>query len=198
MRIFVCLVAVALALGIPASAQAQSGFAGIKGGVVVGKTSASGAGSFDTHVGRGGAIGVFAGIKLGETVRIQPEVLLTGRRFSDSTDAFSISARAIEVPILLHFRFATDRRAHPVLFVGPQITFVSNVRQTTAQAETDIDDRIGDTDTGLTFGAGFEMSAGRGSFVVDGRVNVGLKDLSETGPPALKSRAFLLMAGYRF
>ncbi len=48
------------------------------------------------------------------------------------------------------------------------------------------------------FGAGFEMAAGCGAFVLDGRVNIGMKNLSETGPPALKSRAFLLLPGYRF
>jgi hypothetical protein len=198
MRILVCAVAIALAVGVPAPARAQSGSAGVKGGINVGKVTASGTDAFDTKVGTGGSIGGFVAIPLGETARIQPEVLFSQRRFSGVTADLTVESRAVEVPILLHLLVATGQRVRPVLFAGPQLTFISKVTQSTAQGDTDISDNIAGVDAGLTFGGGFEMAAGRGAFVVDGRVNIGMKDLSQSGPPALKSRAFLLLAGYRF
>lgn len=198
MRIFVCAVAIALSMGLPAPGHAQGVSAGVKGGINSGKATASGTGSFSTNVGTSGSLGGFVTIALGETARLQPEVLFSQRRFSGSSGAFTIESRAVEVPILAHFVFAPGRRVRPVLFAGPQLTFISNVMQSTAQGESDISDNIKDVDAGLTFGAGFEAAAGNGAFVVDARVNIGMKDLSESGSPSLKSRAFLLLAGYRF
>lgn len=197
MRIFVCA-AIALAVSIPAPVHAQAVSAGIKGGLNVSKAAASGTDGFTTKVGAGGSLGGFVAIALGETARIQPEVLFSARRFSGVFSDFTVTNRAVEVPILLHLTFSHDRRVQPVLFAGPQLTFISKVTQSTPQGDIDISDNIAGVDAGLTFGAGLEMAAGRGAFVVDGRVNLGMRDLSETGPPALKSRAFLLLAGYRF
>jgi len=198
MRIFVCVVAIVLAGVIPSTAQAQSGSAGIKGGLIMANLSTSGTGSFETSTEAGGALGVFAAIEFGTIVRLQPELMITQQKFAIDQAAATVKSRAVAIPVLMHLRFGGDRRVRPVLFVGPQISFISKVTQDTARGETDISDDIADVDAGVTVGGGFEATAGRGAFVVDVRATFGMKDLSETGSPALKSRAFMLLAGYRF
>lgn len=197
MRLFVCLFIVSV-LALPATARAQAGSAGTKGGLVSTTISTSGAGSFETDAGMGGVIGVFAAIELGGSARLQPELLITQRRFSAPGLGFSVKARAIDVPLLLHLRFAPNRRVRPILFAGPQLSFISKVTQTTPAGAVDISDDIKNVDAGLTVGGGLEASAGPGAFVVDARVGFGFQDLSETGPPSIKSRAFMLLVGYRF
>ncbi len=198
MRIFVCVVAVALIAMTPSAARAQSGSAGLKGGLIAANLSTSGSGAFETSAEAGFALGVFGAIEFGAIARLQPEVLITQQRFAISLVGATVKSRAVAVPLLMHLRFGGDRRVRPVVFAGPQVSFISKVTQQAALGETDISDSIAGVDTGLTVGAGFEAAAGRGAFVVDARATFGLKDLSETGPPALKSRAFLLLAGYRF
>lgn len=198
MRIFVCVVVAALTAIAPSAARAQSGSAGIKGGLIAANLSTSGAGSFETSAEAGFALGVFGAIEFGAVARLQSELLITQQRFAISLAGATVKSRAIAVPLLMHLRFGGDRRVRPVVFAGPQISFISKVTQQTAQGETDISDNIGGVDAGVTMGAGFEATAGRGAFVIDARATFGVKDLSETGPPALKSRAFMLLAGYRF
>lgn len=198
MRIFVCVVVAAVTALTPSAARAQSGSAGIKGGLIAANLSTSGAGSFDTSAEAGFALGMFAAIEFGAVARLQPELLLTQQQFAIPLAGATVNSRAIAVPLLMHLRFGGDRRVRPVLFAGPQISFISKVTQQTALGETDISDNITGVDAGLTMGAGFEAAAGRGAFVVDARATIGVKDVSETGAPALKSRAFMLLAGYRF
>ncbi|MGE0863146.1 MAG: porin family protein [Vicinamibacterales bacterium] len=198
MQILVCVVVAAVTVMIPSAARGQSVSAGVKGGLLAANLSASGAGSFDTSAEAGFTLGLFGAIKLGTIARLQPELLMTQQRFAISLAGATVKARAVAVPVLMHLRFGGDRRVRPVLFAGPQISFISKVTQQTAQGETDISDNIAGIDTGLTAGAGFEAVAGGGAWVVDARATFGMKDLSEAGPPALKSRAFMLLAGYRF
>lgn len=196
MRIFVCLLA-AMMLAWPAAANAQRVSGGLKGGLASTNLSVTGPGAFDTSADVTGAAGGFAAVELGRMVRLQAELLLTALRASVPAPGVTVKARAVAVPVLLHLRFG-ERRVRPVIFAGPQFSAVSNVTQTSAAGEADISDDIRDIDLSVAIGAGLEAEAGRGAFLLEVRGAVGVRDLSETGPPAIKSRAWLLLAGYRF
>jgi hypothetical protein len=171
---------------------------GVKGGFVGASLSVEGPGAFDTNADPGPVLGGFVGIDLTPGVRLQPEVLFARRRFQspDFEEALAIDARVIEVPVLVHKRF--NRRVQPVIFAGPQLGIIFEVRQRFGQIRTDISREIRDVDFGVVAGAGLEARAGRGAIVMEGRVNAGFRDLSEADDTDMKSRGFLVLFGYRF
>ena len=200
MRIFVSAAVVVCALTWPATAAAQGGVFGIKGGLVVGDVSTSGVGEFDTDANTGPVIGGFAGVTITPQLRLQAEVLFSNRRFSaaDVTIDAKVRSRGVEVPILFVLQGRESERVRPMIYAGPQFSIISKVTQTVSGVETDMSDRIKDTDVGVTAGGGLEIANGRGAFVIEVRATVGLKDLNEDANPSIKSRAFMMLAGYRF
>jgi hypothetical protein len=200
MRIFVSAAVVVCALTWPAVAAAQGGVFGIKGGLVVGDVSTSGVGEFDTDANAGPAIGGFAGVTLTPQIRLQAEVLFSNRRFSaaDPTVDAKIRSRGVEVPVLFVIQGRENQRVRPMIYAGPQFSFISTVTQTVSGVEVDMSDRIKDTDAGVTAGGGLEVANARGAFVIDARAIIGLRNLNEDTTPSIKSRAFMMLVGYRF
>ena len=200
MRIFVSAAAVVCALSWPAMAAAQGGVFGIKGGLVLGDVSTAGVGEFKTDADAGAAIGGFAGVTITPQIRLQAEVLVSNRRFSpaDETIDARIRSRGVEVPLLLVIQGRESERVRPMIYAGPQFSFISKVTQTVSGIEIDMSDRIKNTDVGVTAGGGLEIANARGAFVIDVRANIGLRDLNEDAEPSIKSRAFLILVGYRF
>lgn len=198
-RVLVTLAAIVTMAGAR-NADAQEVSWGFKGGIVLASLETSGPGAFETDDDAGGTIGGFVGWAVTGIVRIQPEVLVTTRRFwaRNVGSPFGISATGVEVPLLVHFRFPEGRRAQAVLFAGPQLGAIANVTQAMGQTETDISDQVKDLDVGATFGGGVELPAGPGALVLDVRISLGLRNLSESSDPSFKSRAALVLAGYRF
>lgn len=188
----------ALVMTGPAAAQSVDG--GVKGGVVAGRLSLDGAGAFDTAARIGATAGGFVAVGLGRYWRLQLEALYAERRFRASgvPVAIAVRSRGVEVPLLLHLAAPEGRRVRPLAFAGPQVSFVSAVRQTVGGAAADISDRVADLDIAAAAGLGLEIAAGRGAIVVDGRAVIGLKELNEAPPPEYRSRAFTLLLGYRF
>ena len=200
MRVFV-IGAVAAAGLAPGLAAAQDVAVGVRGGVV---WSTLATGGFDDELepdaGTGGTIGGFVEAGSARMVSFRPEVLVTWRRFtlSDGETDRDSGATAIDVPLLLCLRTASAARAKGVLFVGPQLSFLTSVWQEVGGVRADIDEAIKDVDAGLTFGGGVEAPAGRGAFLLDARLTIGLKNLWEQEGPTVKSRGFGVMIGYRF
>ncbi|MGE0462106.1 MAG: porin family protein [Vicinamibacterales bacterium] len=173
---------------------------GIKGGVISASIATSGPGAFETSADSGIAAGAFVGMTVGKGFSFQPEVLLTTRRFSATIPAtsFSVATTGIEVPLLLHVRVPGNRRWQATLFAGPQVGFIPSVTQVVEGVRTNIADEIRNVDMGAVVGGGVEVLAGRGALVLDARVTLGLRNVSETPAPRFGSRAFLAMIGYRF
>jgi hypothetical protein len=92
----------------------------------------------------------------------------------------------------------SDRRAGaPVLAVGPFASFETSERlKLTGSQDTSVDvNNLKGTDVGVTFGAGLEIDAGPGRWVIEGRYDSGTVDLN---PDGSRSGAWLLMTGFRF
>ncbi|MGE0813416.1 MAG: outer membrane beta-barrel protein [Vicinamibacterales bacterium] len=197
-RGFVC--AVCLIGLLPTGVRAQSWSGGIKAGVIAGRLETSGAGAFDTAADAGAIGGGFVGVTLGRAVRIQVEVLPAERRFSSKGTpvSFDIRSRGLEVPLLLQVGRLSEARVRPLLFVGPQLNFISRVVQRVEGGETDLTDSVAGTDLAITFGGALEIAAGRGAVVLEVRASVGTSQLNETSPPSFSSRAAGLLVGYRF
>lgn len=200
MRIFVSAVAVVCTLAVPAEVSAQSAFFGIKGGLAVADISTSGTGGFDAGAGTGPLIGGVAGVRITARARVQVEVLFGQRRVSATEGAVDaeIRSRGLEIPLLFVVNGPQDRRVVPMIYAGPQLNVISKVTQTVGGSEIDLSDRIKNSDPGITFGGGLEIAAARGAFTIDARGNVGLRNVNEDPAPTFKSRAFQLLAGYRF
>ena len=200
MRILVSAAVVVCALTWPALAAAQSGVFGIKGGLVVGDVSTSGVGEFDTDANAGAAIGGFAGVTITPHLRLQAEVLFSNRRFSaaDVTVDARIRSRGVEVPILFVVQGREGQRVRPMLYAGPQFSSISKVTQTVSGIEADMSDRIKNTDAGVAAGGGLEIARASGAFIIEVRAIVGLRNLNEDTDPSIKSRALMMLVGYRF
>ena len=178
-------------------AHAQT-HAGLKAGTVNTNLSVSGPGAFDTDGEFGFVAGGFVSVPVGPRVRLQPEFLVTERKFSVRavSPTPSVSSRAYEMPVFIQFRFGES--SHPFVNAGPQVTIISSVKQRAGGAEVDISDEIADVDFGVAFGAGVEIPVKRGAIVIEGRVQFGFRDLSEGSETTMRSRGAMALAGYRF
>jgi hypothetical protein len=185
-------------MALATAARAQSPSFGVKAGLVAATVSTSGTGAFDTEADPTAAGGAFVGIRLNDRFFVQPELLISNRRFTIQNEAgINVRSRSIEVPILLNARLALSGRVRPVLFAGPQFGRITKVTQTFAGRTTDISDQIKDGDGGVVFGGGVEIGLGRGALTVDARGSIGMRNVG-TGSTEIKSRAFMLLGGYRF
>lgn len=201
MRRQLCIAAGLGALLITAgNARAQDVSWGVKGGLVFGALDTSGPGRFDTSSDAGGVFGGFVGVGLGRYVRVQPELYWSVRRFAttDAATPFAVSARGVEIPLLLQARFPDARAARVLVFGGPQFGFIGKVTQHVGAVSTDIGREIKDRDLAIVLGAGVERALTSGALVIDLRAVLGGRNLNEGGVGVLKSRAFTLLAGYRF
>jgi hypothetical protein len=182
-----------------ACAFAQQVEGGLKVGITSSTVSATGLEGFDSDAG----IGVLAGgwVSVGrERVRLQPELLVTTRRFSTPSPegTVDVSSRLVEVPVLLLSRWRTDQRTRPLLFGGPYFAFIGKATQTIGGVESDLDAQLKGADAGVLLGGGIEVGAHRGAIVLETRVTIGLRNLSEIDDVTFKSRTVMASFGYRF
>jgi hypothetical protein len=187
------------------AAAAEPAFAqGIEVGVKAGMTSATISPKGIPGLDPGARIGGLAGGWIsfgGDLFRLQPEVFWIRRRFESPvqpTGKIAFTADAIDLPVLLVARFRSGEKARPSLFAGPFFSFISDVTQTFNGVKTDLTPQIKATDSGVTFGFGVDVAAGRGAMVVDTRLAIGLRDISEPAATRIYTRAFMASIGYRF
>lgn len=179
--------------------RAQGVSWGLKAGATASALETDGAGAFDTAPRAGAAIGTFVSWQF-DRVRLQPELYFASRRFVTTDTAFRIAARSssFELPILID---VAALRRNPVsihVFAGPQFNVIKRVEQTFNGQTVEITNDFVNVDAGATVGAALEIARGSRALTIDARTNIGLRDLSHTGPPALRSRALLVLAGLRF
>jgi opacity protein-like surface antigen len=204
----------ALLLVIAASLMAASSFAavaakkkaaaskveiGVKG--IIGMTNVGGS-AMDgvTHamqLGFGG--GLFAQIKAGKTLMIQPELgfVTGGTKITEGGVDVHINTSAIELPVLIKAVFGDEKsKIKPAVFVGPAIAMIMSAKEkVTGEPAVDIKDQINTTNLSLVGGVGLEAS----KLVVDLRYELGLSNLAKDAPSgiAMKSSAILLGIGYK-
>jgi opacity protein-like surface antigen len=200
MKRLVCLLVCATAVLTAAEARAQEVSFGVKGGLLRATLENEGIVSFDPKSDNGFTAGASLGIELKHGIRIQPELLFADRRLHGTSGSVTVTAkmRAFDVPLLLVGRGNLDGNVQPVFYAGPQFSYISKVRQSVGSTTVDSTDDIRSLDFGLTLGAGLEAKAGRGAFTLEGRINLGLRDLTIDSTNSQKTRALALMAGYRF
>jgi len=159
---------------------------------------------------KGKSAGIGLGWSIGGPWELQPQLLYVekGVSFGESvgTDVAGIPTGtfetlnvtgALEVPVLLRWNVPIGERVHPVLAVGPFASFeISERLKLTGSQDTSVDvNNLKGTDVGVTFGAGLEIDAGPGRWVIEGRYDSGTVDLN---PDGSRSGAWLLMTGFRF
>jgi hypothetical protein len=179
------------------AASAQDVSWGLKGGVTFASLSTA---AFDTSTDPSGSAGGFVGIDLGPIVRLQPEVYWSVRRFAASAGStpFAVSARGVEIPVLLQVRLRSSRPVRIVAFAGPQIASIGRVTQKVGTTQTNISDQIKNRDVAMVVGGGVERAFAGGAFVADVRALIGTRNLAEASGSSIESRAFHVLVGYRF
>jgi hypothetical protein len=182
-----------------APASGQTPFT-VKAGFTASTISVSGRGAFDTSPEIAPAVGGSVAVAIRPTVRFQPEVWFALRRFTSSDFPLPLAAesRSLEVPLLMVKVLRAAGRTHPMLFGGPQLSYLITVKQTVGSQQSDITNDFDAVDGGITFGGGLEIDAARGALVIEARANVGLRDLSKVPETSVRSRAFFGLLGYRF
>jgi hypothetical protein len=199
----VCVAAGVMVLASASVVSAQSSEPrvsfGVKAGLVRATVSSDDA-SFDPTAQNGFGAGVTLGIELGRGIRFQPEAIFSNQKFgqTEGNDTLTVKARFVDVPLLLATRGNVDGKAQPVFYAGPMLGFRSKVTQTLNTVTVDSTDEIEKVNVGFVLGAGVEIQSGRGALTFEGRVNLGVRNLSKDKTDSLKSRSFMLLAGYRF
>lgn len=197
-RLWLMTVGVCTLSAMATAAHAQSVSFGVKAGLVAATVATSGPGAFDTEADPTAAGGASVNFRINDRFSIQPELLISNRRFTIQNEAgINVRSRSIEVPVLLQAALVVSGRVRPVLIAGPQFGRITKVTQTFGSRTTDISDQIKDGDGGFVIGGGIEVAAGRGHVTVDARGSIGLRNVG-TGPTTIRSRGFMLLGGYRF
>jgi len=198
-----CLIAL-----LPCSAAAQDSF-GVKGGMTFGDIPKIGDVIDELGTSTGQRIGYAAGgfLNFGfGGFSIQPEVLYTQKGVKVEVAGGGASATTriktdfIDVPILARYTIGKGVRAY--FLAGPSFDFRTKAVISTLfggeEDDEDVSDDVESFELAFVFGGGIEL----GPFLAEARWSEGLTNLpkSEDGdsPEGVKTRTFLLLAGFRF
>lgn len=148
---------------------------------------------------------------------LQPEINYTVKGFDvgetdqgqDISSKYKISA--IEIPVLIAYRFPVRGRLKPGLVFGPYLGFAHKVREVqTAFGSTEkreLDDNLKKTDVGLVFGGNIRYSLGSMNVLLSVRYYLGLTNISKNitkvsydfqENDTIKNRAFTVSLGIAF
>ena len=143
--------------------------------------------------------GIFVGIPVTPNFLIQPEVLYSqkGAKLEAAGEEATVKIDYIEVPVLFKGRFGSGG-AKPSVFAGPAVGFKVTGKTEFQGEEEDIED-LKSTDFGIVFGAGLDLAAGSGSFILDVRYTLGLTTLDDSDEPDdVKNGVWSFSVGYAF
>jgi hypothetical protein len=173
--------------------------AGLKVGMTSCTLSVAGLPGFEPDAGSAALGGGWLSIGR-DDLRVQTEVTYGGRRFSSPSPIgdIDVSARVLEIPVLIVGRWRPNARTRPLLFGGPSFGFLPSVTQTIGSNTVNIDDEIKGADVGAVIGGGLEIRAGRGAVLLDARYTHGLRDVSESDVTSFRPRTVAMSFGYRF
>jgi len=163
---------------------------------------------------KGFGAGIGLAWPLAASLEVQPEVLYMqkGISFGESEavdESGSVAGTfetlyvvdAIEVPLLLRWEVPTGGRVHPVLSGGPFVSFelAERFKFTGDQTGSQDYEALKNTDYGVVLGAGLELDAGPGRWILQGRYELGLADLGTIYlSDDVHSGAWFITTGYRY
>jgi len=212
MRGVIAVVLAACVIGLlPGVAVAQQVSVGVKGGLSFGDIPNFGSTAENvevtTSMRTGFAAGGFLNILVSGGFSIQPEVLFTQKGVEMSASAGSSTGTArlkfdfVDVPVLARYSFGKGKTKGYV-FAGPSFDFKTGAKAWAESGgstqEEDISSEVESVEYAFVFGGGVQF----GRFLVEARWSEGLSDLEKNkdaeSSGAMKSRTFLVLAGFRF
>ncbi len=195
----------------PCAAAAQEVGGGLKAGLVLGDVPSANelvtdVTNLSTSLRNGLAAGGFIMVRWKNGFAVQPEVLYTQKGVEaaalEGVESVIVRFRTdfIDVPVLGRYTFGKGVRGY--VFAGPSFDFRlnGNLKFTAIgiSQEEDVSSELKTFEFALVFGGGVEF----GPVLFEARWSEGLTDLNKqttsTTEPALKTRAFLFLAGFRF
>jgi len=211
-RFIVGLFVLALAAAAPATLAAQDWHLGAEGGLNISDLDVEGE-ELDSETGvRFGAVLRYAFAPEG-LIGIQTGVAYSqkGASETDGDLDLAIELDYIEVPLLLTVNLPTASSVRPRLYAGPQVAFEASCTLTGTEGSISVDvdcdsDEIEDlgfetesTDFSLLFGGGLDVEAGPGVLTLDGRYDLGLRNINASSgadQAEAKNRNVQIVAGY--
>jgi opacity protein-like surface antigen len=184
------LLTLSLLVLVPAAAHAQFG---MKGGIAFSDIGVEN-GSVDFSNKTGFAGGISYGLRLGENIALQPELLWI-QKGGESGNA-DVTLSYLELPVLFRFEIPTGSVV-PFVVAGPYADFKIGDECSVQQANECLDEPKS-SDFGLALGAGLRLS-GETGITLEIRWDRGLTNINsvEEGFDA-KTRAVMLLVGLSF
>lgn len=173
-----------LCTGIIFAQQAQLG---IKGGLNVSTMTNDAGYNWGSKVGFNA--GLLAHIRMTPDLALQPEVQYStqGAKYTVSDGEHSLDLNYINIPVQLQYMFRSGFRIQ----TGPQIGFLTNVKDELGNAETGYftNQDFKSVDFSWSVGLGYVGYSGLG---VDARYNFGLSNINNAGPAIRHNDVFQL------
>lgn len=198
-----------LALAAPAGAESSVGFLGGVNLATFHETPAE-KGLFSTRsfLEAGGVVDVGLGRRL--SLRFEPMFRVKGSDVTfalfgpaPSTPTGSLRLSYLELPVLLSLSLGSGA-VRPYLLAGPTLGYLTSAKakDNASGTETDALDAFNRTDLGVSLGGGLSAPVGRARVFVEGRYNLGLKNIlkesKDTEGATLKTRGVAVAAGVTF
>jgi hypothetical protein len=160
-------------------------------------------------------LGIFYTVEFSNAFKLQPELYFSQRGYQfDQTPLYNtnytLNINYLELPVLLEYFLPLDWGFDPVITAGPfaalKLSSDKAIRIADEEVNGDVSS-VNDIDYGLVFGIGAEFPAWDGQIIFDFRINWGFANvmtqlddfISISGDPGtVKTRAVILMTGYRF
>lgn len=134
--------------------------------------------------------GLLAHIHLSPQFGLQPEVIYSNQGFEDKTNNAEWKLNYLNIPVMLQYMFDNGFR----ISAGPQVGFLLDGKVGGDNgADVDISDDLKKIDAGIGAGIGYLSYSG---FGVEGRYNLGLTNINETGVNELNNRVFQISLFY--
>ena len=173
---------------------------GVKGGLSLGQASltpdvpAGVSKSFRT----GFSGGLYSDFGVAEGVFIDVEAFYQqgGLKLSSGGAEATIKLDDIQVPVSVKYKFPIQgSTVKPYVFGGGDVGFSAKAESESGGATVDIKDSTESVNYGVHFGAGVEFEVSPGvNIMVDGRYNLGIKDIDKTAGEA-KPWGIVVLAG---
>lgn len=182
------LLAAVILIGSAVLAQTQAKI-GLKAGLNIANVSMD-----PEAVDKGSRLGFHGGlvahIHLSPQWGIQPEVLYSNQGFEDNTYNTEWKLNYLNIPVMVQYMFDNGFRIN----AGPQVGFLLDGKiAESGQQDLDIKNDLKKVDASLGLGLGYLTYSG---FGVEGRYNLGLTNINESGANDIKNRVFQISLFY--
>ncbi len=183
-------IVLALFMGISSGVFAQAQFSvGLKGGLNFANLDVkSVSNTYDNRTGY--HLGAFALIKLTK-IGIQPELIFSQQGSKIMVNGATVQSNFSYMNIPIMFKLYTVAGIN--LQVGPQFGFLTN-NPTVVNDNVVVEDAVNKSDLSLGMGIGWDLPFG---LTIDGRYNLGLKNVSDDSSFELKNQVFQFSVGFK-